>query len=208
MAGIDGCFCYDHLWPLGSPGRPALAPFPLLASLAALGPTAVLGTLVARVGLVPDAVLEAEVHTLAALTGGRFIAGLGTGDHLSAAENEAYGVAFPPAPARRDRLRGLAETFRAGGITTWVGGGSPATNDLAASTGAGLNLWAAPPEAIARHAARTEVSWGGLLPASTAAAGELLAALDRAGATWAVVGWPGSIDRLVEAARAAELALG
>ena len=33
-AGIDGVFCYDHLWPMGRPDRPALAPFPLLAAVA------------------------------------------------------------------------------------------------------------------------------------------------------------------------------
>ena len=31
-AGVDGVFCYDHLWPLGEPDRPALAPFPVLSS--------------------------------------------------------------------------------------------------------------------------------------------------------------------------------
>ena len=35
-AGVDGVFCYDHIWPLGQPQRPALAPFPLLGALATL----------------------------------------------------------------------------------------------------------------------------------------------------------------------------
>ena len=34
-AGVDGLFCYDHIWPMGQPERPALAPFPLLGALAA-----------------------------------------------------------------------------------------------------------------------------------------------------------------------------
>ena len=88
-AGIDGLFCYDHLWPLGQPERPALAPFPLLGALAARygqrrddsGPY--FGTLVARIGLVPSAVLAAEFRALAALAPGRVIAGLGTGDRLA-----------------------------------------------------------------------------------------------------------------------------
>ena len=33
-AGVDGVFAYDHLWPMGSPTRPSLAPFPLLAAVA------------------------------------------------------------------------------------------------------------------------------------------------------------------------------
>ena len=73
-AGIDGLFCYDHLWPMGQPERPALAPFPLLGALAArFGPSGdgagagpYFGTLVARIGLVPDAVLAAEFRALAA----------------------------------------------------------------------------------------------------------------------------------------------
>ena len=32
-AGLDGVFAYDHLWPMGSPQRPSLAPFPLLAAI-------------------------------------------------------------------------------------------------------------------------------------------------------------------------------
>ena len=67
-AGIDGLFCYDHLWPMGQPERPALAPFPLLGALAArFGPSGdgtgdgpFFGTLVARIGLVPGPVLAAE----------------------------------------------------------------------------------------------------------------------------------------------------
>ena len=27
-SGVDGVFCYDHIWPMGEPDRPALAPFP------------------------------------------------------------------------------------------------------------------------------------------------------------------------------------
>ena len=39
-AGVDGLFCYDHIWPIGQPERPALAPFPLLGALATmLGPS-------------------------------------------------------------------------------------------------------------------------------------------------------------------------
>ena len=60
-AGVDGLFCYDHIWPMGQPERPALAPFPVLGALATrLGPPRAagegpfLGTLVARVGLAPN----------------------------------------------------------------------------------------------------------------------------------------------------------
>jgi alkanesulfonate monooxygenase SsuD/methylene tetrahydromethanopterin reductase-like flavin-dependent oxidoreductase (luciferase family) len=207
-AGIHGCFCYDHLWPLGSPGRPALAPFPLLASLASRSRTVMLGTLVARVGLVPDAVLEAEVRTLVALSGDRFIAGLGTGDSKSAPENRAYGVPFAPSAERRARLEAIARKLQGEGVTIWVGGGSPETNALAVELGAVLNVWAASPERVAELARHGEVSWGGTLPREEGTASALLAGLAEAGATWAIVGWPGSVEPLVEAARAAGIALG
>lgn len=168
----------------------------------------VLGTLVARVGLVPDDVLEAEIHTLVALSGGRFVAGLGTGDHKSAAENLAYGVPFPSATERRARLAVLVERLRAEGVTTWVGGGSGATNLLAQRLGAVLNVWGAPPSTVATLACAGEVSWGGILPGDPSAASALLAGLAEAGASWAVVGWPGSVDPLVAAAGDAGIALG
>ena len=64
-------FCYDHIWPLGEPDRPALAPFPILAALAASGeiPSTpgggpYFGTLVARVGLVPNGVLLGQFRAL------------------------------------------------------------------------------------------------------------------------------------------------
>ncbi len=104
-AGIDGVFCYDHLWPMGRPDRPALAPFPLLAAVASRTTRLAVGPLVARVGIVPERVLVAELAALAALAPGRVVAALGTGDRLSAAENEAYGLPFPPAADRREELR-------------------------------------------------------------------------------------------------------
>ena len=167
-----------------------------------------LGTLVARVGLVPDDVLEAEIRTLVALSKGRFVAGLGTGDHKSAAENVAYGVPFPSADARRARLAVLVERLRAEGVTTWVGGGSAATNALAQELGAVLNLWGATPATVAALARGGEVSWGGILPGERPAASALLAGLAEAGASWAVVGWPGSIGPLVAAAEDVGIRLG
>ena len=95
--GIDGVFCFDHLWPMGQPGRPALSSGPLLGALAASTSTIAVGTLVARIGLLPDDVLVAVLSSLASMSGGRLIAGIGTGDHLSRAENEAYGIPFEPA---------------------------------------------------------------------------------------------------------------
>ena len=63
--GLDGVFVFDHLWPLGAPERPALSAFPVLGAVAAATePGAASGPLVARIGLVPDEVLVAELLSL------------------------------------------------------------------------------------------------------------------------------------------------
>ena len=119
--GVDGLFCYDHIWPMGQPDRPALAPFPILGALATrfaprdglAGPF--VGSLVARVGLVPDDVLFEQFVALHRLAPGRVVAALGTGDHLSAAENRAYGIEYPPASARRTAMVALARRLRGRG---------------------------------------------------------------------------------------------
>lgn len=194
--GVDGVFCYDHVWPMGRPDRPALAPFPLLAAVAAELPGLVVGTLVARVGLVPDAVLLAELAALEAVAPGRVVAGLGTGDSLSAAENDAYGVPYPPAGERRAALRRCAVALRARGTPVWVGGGAAATVAVAEEERVAVNLWSAAPGQVADQASRTEVTWAGPAPDGPSAVADLLVRLAAAGATWAVLGWPVPLEAL------------
>ena len=163
-AGVDGVFCFDHLWPMGQPERPALAPFPVLAAVAASTERICVGTTVARIGLVPEAVLVAEFCALQFLAPGRVVAGLGTGDSLSRRENEAYGVPFDPAEQRRGSLWVVAETLRHRGIPVWVGAGSPDTNRRAGEAGVALNLWDATPDQVAAHAAGRGGDLGRALP--------------------------------------------
>jgi alkanesulfonate monooxygenase SsuD/methylene tetrahydromethanopterin reductase-like flavin-dependent oxidoreductase (luciferase family) len=139
-SGLDGVFAYDHLYPMGQPERPALAPFPVLAALAERIPTLDIGPLVARVGLGAPDTLIANFRALHALAPGRVIAAVGTGDKLSAAENEAYGLAYPDATTRRAQLREVASAL-VGTMTVWVGAGAAATNELAGELGATLNVW-------------------------------------------------------------------
>jgi alkanesulfonate monooxygenase SsuD/methylene tetrahydromethanopterin reductase-like flavin-dependent oxidoreductase (luciferase family) len=210
--GVDGVFCYDHLWPMGSPERPALAPFPILAALAVRHPKLFIGPLVARIGLVDDEVLLAQFRTLAALSPGKVIAALGTGDSLSKRENEAYGIAFDPPAERRSHLRRCAEALDHEGLEVWIGGGARATVQLAESLGCAVNLWGASPEQVAEQARRSPVTWAGVAPtpgaARSAGAPEelmaMLAQLAEAGATWAVLGWPVSLEVLAEASRETE----
>jgi hypothetical protein len=227
-AGVDGLFCYDHIWPLGQPERPALAPFPILGALAArfaASPAAsvasstaspaggrsagagsagpFLGPLVARVGLVPNAVLAAQFTALQQLAPGRVIAGLGTGDRLSEEENRAFGLPYAPAVQRRIELVELARELVHAGMTVWVAGGPAGRDEEARASGAALNVWDADPAAVAERGAggELEVTWAGPPPSASPALGDHVAALRAAGATWAVFGWPVDVTELVAAAR-------
>ncbi|MGH9265711.1 MAG: LLM class flavin-dependent oxidoreductase [Acidimicrobiales bacterium] len=165
-AGIDGVFVFDHLWPLGQRMRPALHCLTLLGALAAETERVVLGPLVARVGLLPDAVLVNTLASLHRMAGGRFIAALGTGDSLNRDENEAYGVAFAPAGERLAAVVRCCRALRDAGVTTWVGGRSAAVRRAAAEAGAdGWNGWGTDAEAFARDAAGVApgpaLTWGG-----------------------------------------------
>jgi alkanesulfonate monooxygenase SsuD/methylene tetrahydromethanopterin reductase-like flavin-dependent oxidoreductase (luciferase family) len=191
--GLDGVFVFDHLWAIGQPDRPALACWPLLGALAATTTRVVLGTLVARVSLLPDAVLAHQFETLAHIVGTkRVVAGLGTGDRLSEPENVAYGIPFPPLDERLARLADCARRTKALGVQTWIGGRSPAVRRVAVDVGAdALNLWDATPDEV-RDAGKDEggttVTWGAVTPDDAETLAALLQRLADAGATWAVCG--------------------
>jgi alkanesulfonate monooxygenase SsuD/methylene tetrahydromethanopterin reductase-like flavin-dependent oxidoreductase (luciferase family) len=201
--GLDGVFVFDHLWPMGQSDRPALSAFPMLGAVASVTTRISVGPLVARIGLVPDAVLVAELASLAHMAPGRLIAGLGTGDRKSAAENEAYGI--PPGPPDERRLA-LARCARAVldlGVPVWVGGGSVSTTELAVDLGPGaaVNLWGGQPSAIAALTGRCEVTWGGPVAGDVPQIALELSELAEAGATWAVCAWPESLDAVAEVAQ-------
>ena len=199
--GIDGVFCFDHLWPMGQPGRPALSSGPLLGALAAATSTIALGTLVARIGLLPDDVLIEVLCGLYSMSGGRLIAGIGTGDKLSRAENEAYGIPFEPAEVRRGRLGSVATAVAGAGVPVWLGGARPEMVDLARVTGSAVNVWqvdAAP--VVGLVAQGVEVTWGGPVGGTLVEATAMLRSVADAGASWAVCAWPDSIEVIAEAA--------
>jgi alkanesulfonate monooxygenase SsuD/methylene tetrahydromethanopterin reductase-like flavin-dependent oxidoreductase (luciferase family) len=199
--GIDGVFCFDHLWPMGQPGRPALSSGPLLGALAASTTSIALGTLVARIGLLPDEVLVEVLCGVHAMSGGRFIAGIGTGDRLSREENEAYGIPFEAAAIRRERLGSVATAVAGAGVPVWVGGARPEMVDLARATGAAVNVWQVDAGPVVGLVAQgVEVTWGGPVGDTVEEATAMLGAVAAAGATWAVCAWPGSLEVVAEAA--------
>ena len=163
-AGLDGVFVFDHLWPIGQPMRPALHSLTLLGALAAETERVVLGTLVARVGLLPDALLVHTLVTLHRMVGARLVAALGTGDSLNREENEAYGIPFSRAPERLAALVGCCGRLRGAGVTTWVGGRSAAVRQ-AAGAADGWNAWGVDAATFAQEAAGVPAgpapTWGG-----------------------------------------------
>ncbi len=201
VLGIDGVFCFDHLWPIGQPDRPALSSAPLLGAVAAITSSISVGSLVARVGLVPDEVLVAVVSSLSLISKGRMIAGIGPGDHLSRPENEAFGLPFESADARRTRLVSVGAAIQERGIQVWVGGGHPKTVEAARELGAVVNLWEGDPLRVAElTAAGMEVTWGGPVAPSVQETAGRLFELAAAGATWAVCAWPESLESVARAA--------
>lgn len=193
-AGVDGVFAYDHLWPMGSPTRPSLAPFAVLAAVARRHERLTVGPLVARIGVVGNEHLVEQFRTLEALAPGRVIAALGTGDKLSMEENLAYGVPVRDAAQRRAMMGEVALVLKSA-MTVWIGGGGDATNQLAREVGAEINLWDAEPDRVAELAKTGPVNWAGPAPDDVAAT---LDGLAGAGATWAVFSPQISIGRLQE----------
>lgn len=191
---LDGVFAYDHLWPMGQPERPALAPFPILAAVATRCPHLFVGPLVARVGLVSTDDLVRQFSTLGECAPGRVIAALGTGDRLSAGENLAYGISYPSASERQELLADTVDRLRSD-FEVWVGAGAPTTNEIARRAGATLNMWnTSATEAVARADGATW-NWAG------APHDDLATQLDdlaRAGATWAILTPSVSLTRLGE----------
>ncbi len=190
-AGVDGLFAYDHLWPMGSPTRPSLAPFAVLAAVARRH-NVVVGPLVARVGLVGTAHLVEQYLTLERLAPKRVICAVGSGDKLSAAENGAYDI---PARSAGERRALMAETARelSDVMPIWFGAGNDETNRVAREVAATINLWDASPDRVREMSATGEVSWAGPVPADLPAT---LSALRDAGATWAVFAPDVDVDAL------------
>ena len=202
-AGLDGVFAFDHLWPIGRPDRPALPMLPFLGALAVETERMVLGSLVARIGLFPDAVLVNALQTVARMAGPeRFVAGLGVGDRLSREENLAFGVPFAPAAERIASLVACCRELRAAGVPVWVGGRSTAVQEVAVAEADALNLWQSPVEEVAARRG-TAVTWAGQVRPEDDVPG-LLSGLRDAGATWAVcapVGmpWDEAVEKIVAA---------
>ena len=223
--GVDGVFVFDHLWPMGAPGRPALWSFAVLGAIAAATARVYLGPFVARIGVLPDDDLVRMFSTLAGVAGPeRLIAAVGAGDVLSADENRAYGLPYPAAADRLSALAGLLDDLRRLGLETWMGARSAASVRVAEAHAGALNMWGATADDVRRAAASSAVTWGGqvlagrddadvrrlidrhgtrpgALVGTVAEVAAALSALGEAGAQWCVVA---PLDYLREPSRSME----
>ncbi len=85
-----------------------------------------------------------------------------------------------------------------------MAGGTNGRVEEARAAGAALNVWDADPALVAERTAGPggmEVTWAGPPPAGSPTIAERLRALHRAGASWAVFGWPVDVEELGDAAR-------
>ena len=107
-AGLDSIWVFDHMWPLtGKKSRPVLECWTTLAWIAAETENIKIGTLVTRSSLRHPAVLAKMAATVAEIAPGRLIMAIGSGDHMSRDENEAFGIPYWDG---EERIRQLAST--------------------------------------------------------------------------------------------------
>lgn len=178
--GFQGVFAFDHLFPPGAPSeRPSLEAYATLAAVSACTSRIAIGTLVTRASLRPAGMLARQAATLDEVSGGRFVLGIGTGDRLSRAEHEAFGLAYLGRSERRAHLAETVEAVRAlfggrpwpggthvpaiagpllppprttGGPPIWVGGVSEGAVAVAAELADGWNGWGLAPRVFAERA--------------------------------------------------------
>jgi alkanesulfonate monooxygenase SsuD/methylene tetrahydromethanopterin reductase-like flavin-dependent oxidoreductase (luciferase family) len=166
--GIDGVFAPDHLfppvfYPPSGPGRPALEVFSVLSAVAAREPGLHVGTLVTRVSLRAPGILAKQAAALDAMSHGRAILGIGTGDRASAEEHERFGFPYPPAAERVAALEETAEALHAlFGGRSWPGGAHvPALTGPLLPPGAPAIWVGGLSEAVIAVAARVADAWNG-----------------------------------------------
>lgn len=196
-AGLDGVFVYDHLWRGNPPNRrPALECLALLGAVVAETSQIAVGTLVARATLRPPATLAHALATAQRVSGGRIIAGIGSGDSESRGENEAFGLEFG---TMADRVAALHDTVRAvaaTGVPVWVGGRSTQVREVV-PLARGWNRWGgrvdrfrAEASVVREVAPAAELTWGGLVVVGDDDAGAQEKAASRHAAPGVLVGGP------------------
>jgi alkanesulfonate monooxygenase SsuD/methylene tetrahydromethanopterin reductase-like flavin-dependent oxidoreductase (luciferase family) len=186
--GLDSAWVFDHLWPLtGGKARPALEAWTTLAYLAAATTRIEVGTLVTRSTLRSPAIVAKMAATVAEVAPGRLTVGLGSGDHLSKDENDAFGLPYFAGQRRIAQLLSVAEVLHAAwhappvtardefcdieGLEMlpppplpprlWLAGHSEETVSAAGRLADGWNGWGGTAEELAGNAERVRAAAGG-----------------------------------------------
>lgn len=106
--GFDHAWLVDHLMPTDPPhDRPAFEAWTSLSALAALTTRVRLGVLVSSNTFRHPSLLAKQAVTVDHVSGGRLILGIGTGWYPE--EHRRFGIEFPAAPERVDRLEEAVE---------------------------------------------------------------------------------------------------
>jgi alkanesulfonate monooxygenase SsuD/methylene tetrahydromethanopterin reductase-like flavin-dependent oxidoreductase (luciferase family) len=162
--GFHGVFAFDHFFPPGAPrDRSALEAFTTLAAVAAVTERVTLGTLVVRASVRPLGLLAKQASWLDAMSGGRFVLGIGTGDPIDRPEHEAYGIPELDKAERREHLEEALVALRA----LFEGGSYPGGRMVPALRGplipaARVPMWVgAQADPVVRIAGRLADGWNG-----------------------------------------------
>ncbi len=142
-----------------------------------------------------------ELVSLDRMAPGRLIAGLGTGDSKSAAENLAFGIPFAAPDERRVALRECAASTcsRPACRCGWAAAPAPPPSWPWSSAPPSTCGRASPPP-WPRLQPRCEVTWAGPVAEDAPRIAQWLQEVAGAGATWAVCAWPESLEAVAEAA--------
>ena len=145
-AGLDGVWIPDHLVPLRAAAPPPLECWTLLTAIAAATRTVRVGPLVLVLPLRDPMLIALQARTLAEVTGGRLVLGIGLGGFTYRRAAQALGIATREFPARGSALDAALAVLRttlqappAQDVPLWIGGRSQAAIGLAARAADGWN---------------------------------------------------------------------
>lgn len=178
--GLDSIWLFDHLWPLsGGKERPIIECWTALAWIAAETRSIRVGTLVTRSSLRHPALVAKMAMTVAEIAPARITIAIGSGDEMSRAENDAFGLSYYAEDARVAQLlstvRCVHDCFHNDVVTMdddyvslsrlpvtpspeqrphlWVGGRSDDVLEVAGLLADGWNGWGSGPKRFAQDAA-------------------------------------------------------
>jgi len=115
-AGYSGLWCWDHFMGRGDKTVPVVECWTILAMAAGQTSNVTVAPFVLNVMNRHPALVARMASTLQIASGGRLILGMGIGG--APGEHQAYGMPFPEAPERVDRLEEAVAVIRA----LWTGG--------------------------------------------------------------------------------------